>query len=132
MRRALSRSATLAGALFAIALAGCAPDAMNSRQATGFNGFLDRIASVCKPLVIGSRDIGDALVRGGLYDADYNYFFDLTSRLYYGRTSAAAYRSGITGFFGPGGDTTRSLDCIVANLPADRPQAPGGPAVRLQ
>ncbi len=118
-------------ALVAVALSACAPDALRSRQATGFNLYLEQIAGACKPLVIGDRDVGEALVRGGLYDADYNYFFDLTSRLYYGQTTREAYRTAVTGFFGPGASTAKSLDCIVATLPPDRPVPPGGPATKL-
>jgi hypothetical protein len=122
----------LAVALFSLAVAGCAPDAWKSRQASGYNLFLDQVTRKCQPLSIGGRNLGEALSRGGLYDNDYNYFYDLTSRLYYGRTTRDAYRTGITGFFGPGADTTRSVDCILATLPADAPVAAAGPAVKLR
>jgi hypothetical protein len=122
----------LVAALISLAVAGCAPDAWKSRQATGFNLFVDQITQKCQPLSIGGRNLGAALSRGGLYDNDYNYFYDLTSRLYYGRTTRDAYRTGIIGFFGPGADTSRSVDCIVATLPAGVPAATAGPAVKLR
>jgi hypothetical protein len=113
--------------LFAAALAGCAPEAMNNRQATEFNAFLDRIATACQPLVIGSRDIGQDIRRGRSFGDDYDYFLDLTSRLYYGQITEGAYRSGITGFFGPGATTNAALDCIVANVATNRTLPPGAP-----
>jgi len=123
--------AVVASVVAVCALTACAPDVWRGRPATGFNLYLDRITIACKPLVIGNRDLGDALVKGGFYDNDYNYFFDLTSQLYYGRISRDAYRVGITAFLGPGAETARSLDCIVTNLPADRPTPSGGPAIKL-
>jgi len=104
-------------------LCGCAPDAVTNRQATGFNEYLDQVAIQCKPLMIGRYDMTYRLTNRGVYDDDFNYFFDLTSKLYYQRTSPAAYRSGINGFFGGGTTTDRSIDCIIATLPADRPAA---------
>jgi hypothetical protein len=105
------------------ALAGCAPDALNNRAATGFNAYLDQIAVACKPLTIGRYDMTYRLTNKGVYGDDFDYFFDLTSKLYYQRTSPEAYRSGINGFFGAGVTTNRSIDCILANLPTDRPVA---------
>ena len=37
--------------LLAAAATGCAPDAMNNRQATGFNGYLNTLAANCRPLL---------------------------------------------------------------------------------
>jgi hypothetical protein len=110
-----------------IALAGCAPDAVTNKYATGFNAFLDAIAVQCKPLMIGSYDMTYRLQRQGIYGDDFNYFFDATSQLYYQRSTPADYRSAINGFFGAGATTNRGIDCIIANLPADRPKA--GPPV---
>jgi hypothetical protein len=120
------RSPWLATAMLAI-LCGCAPDSVTNRQATGFNAYLDQIAVQCKPLMIGQYDMTYRLTNKGIYGDDFNYFFDLTSQLFYQRTSPAAYRSGVNGFFGGGATTDRSIDCIIATLPADRPKA--GPPV---
>lgn len=112
----------------AYAFTGCAPDAVTNIKATGFNTFLNRIATACKPMLIGPRDVGYQIQHGDSdADSNYNYFLDLTSRLYYGRTSAEAYRSGISGFLGGGRDTDRSLDCILSTLAAER-TATGGVA----
>ncbi len=119
------RAAWMIGAL--AALAGCAPDAVTNKYATGFNAYLDQIAVACRPLVIGSYDMTYRLQQKGVYGDDFNYFFDATSRLYYQRSTPADYRSAINGFFGGGAATNRSIDCIIANLPADRPKA--GPPV---
>jgi hypothetical protein len=116
-------------AIAALTLAGCAPEAWTNVKATGFNGFLNRIALACKPLMIGGRDIGYQIEHGlADNDSNYTYFLDTTSQLYYGRTSIEAYRSGIAGFLGGGADTTRALDCIVSNLAAERANSGGAPA----
>ena len=115
------------------AVAGCAPDAVTNKQATGFNAFIDQIAVACKPLMIGKYDMTYRLTTKGVYGDNFDYFFDLTSKLYYQRTSPADYRSGINGFFGGGSTTDRSISCIIANLPADRPTAgpPLGGAIQV-
>ena len=115
------------------AVAGCAPDAVTNKQATGFNAFIDQIAVACKPLMIGMYDMTYRLTNKGVYGDNFDYFFDLTSKLYYQRTSPADYRSGINGFFGGGSTTDRSISCIIANLPADRPIAgpPLGGAIQV-
>jgi hypothetical protein len=115
-------------AAFAGTLTGCAPDAYTNVKATGYNAFLNQIAVSCKPLLIGARDMGYAIQHessGG--DDKYSYFIDLTSQLYYGRTSPEAYRSGISGFLGGGADTNRSLDCIMSNLTTARASTGGAP-----
>jgi hypothetical protein len=120
----------LAAMVAAFALAGCAPESWTNVKATGFNAFLDKIATACKPLRIGGRDIGYQLEHGiADNDSNYTYFLDTTSQLYYGRTSVDAYRSGISGFLGGGGDTDRALDCILSNLTAERAIPAGTPAL---
>jgi hypothetical protein len=57
---------------------------------------------------------------------DYNYFLDVTSKLYYNRMSPASYRQALEGFFGAGTPNNRSFDCIFRTLPPDRPNAPVG------
>ncbi len=110
------------------ALSACAPDAWNNVQATGYDAFLNEIATKCKPLLIGSRDMSFKILHNDSGDdSNYNYFLDITSELYYGRTSPEAYRSGISGFLGGGADTNRSLDCIMATLHARRAATSGAP-----
>ena len=120
-----SRRALIVAAM--AALAACAPDAVTNREATGFNAYINQIASACRPLMVGSYDMTYQLQNKGLGDNQVNYFFDVTSQLYYQRSTPADYRSAINGFFGGGSTTDRSIDCIIANLPADRPKA--GPPI---
>jgi hypothetical protein len=96
----------------------CAPDAVTSRQATGYNAFLDQIARECKPLQVGRYQMSEMIQRNAMVD-DYVYFIDQTSRLYYGTISEAAYRSSINGFF-EGGSTGVAIDCILSKLPPNR------------
>ncbi len=110
----------------AIAAAGCAPDSVTNRQATGFNGYLDTLATSCRPLVIGPYDVGGWLTMRGSNDPNYPYFFDMTSKLYYGTVSQSEYREGLTGFLGPGSTNGQSFACIFANLPGSRPPGSGG------
>ena len=107
--------------LLAVVVAGCAPDAMNNRQATGFNGYLSTLATTCRPLVIGSTDVGQWLINQGSSDPNYSYFLDMTSRLYYGTVSPAAYRDGLTAFIGQGSTNAQAFACIFGNLPQSTP-----------
>jgi hypothetical protein len=110
--------------LFCAVLQGCAPDSVRSGEKTGFNGFLRQIAADCRPLQFGSQNIGDMLRRGGDGTNDYDYFLNMTSQLYYNRTSAAEYRNALTGFFGPGKTNDASFACLFDNLPDKRPNTP--------
>jgi len=110
--------------LLAIAAVGCAPDSVTNRQATGFNGYLDALTNNCKPLVIGPYNVGGWLTMRGSDDANYNYFFNMTSRLYYGSVSQPEYQDGVGSFLGPGSTNAQAFACIFANLPSQRP--PGG------
>ena len=119
----------MAPALFAVAatLAACAPDAVTNKDATGFNAYINQIASACKPLMVGAYDMTYQLQNKALGDNQVNYFFDITSELYYQRSTPGDYRTAVNGFFGGGSTTDRSIDCIIANLPANRPKA--GPPI---
>jgi len=117
---------TFAAAFTAIALAGCAPDSIRSVEATGFNGYLNKIGQVCQPLLIGDADVGEWIRMNAMGNDNYTYFVDVTSKLYYNRLTPAGYRQAVVGFLGPGGSNDRSFDCIFRNLPADRPNAPVG------
>jgi hypothetical protein len=109
-----------------IAVAGCAPDALTNRDATGFNAYLQTVATSCRPLMIGSNDVGEWLRYPNSSDPNYLYFLDMTSRLYYGTVQRDAYRDGITGFLGPGTSNATSFACIFRNLPAVQTGAPRG------
>ena len=115
----------LAGTLVTLTAA-CAPDSVRNVQASGFNAYVNQIASACQPLQIGSQDVGELIRRNEMGDNNYEYFMDVTSRLYYNRIGPEGYRTAVTGFFGAGSSNQRSFDCIIGNLPLDRPKSPQG------
>lgn len=126
------RIAVFAVSLATLLAAGCAPDDMVNRQATGLDAFTAQIASKCNPLMLGSHNMGQELMYSrGIGDDSYDYFLDITSRVYYGQISPASYRGAVLSFFGAGDDTSRGIDCIIANLPSTPPPVPNGPAKRI-
>ncbi|MFJ4292403.1 hypothetical protein ACIP1U_21865 [Cupriavidus sp. NPDC089707] len=108
-------------------LAGCAPDSVRNVQAKGFNAYLDSLKTACPNMVMGSSNISDWLRSSGdRADDNYVYWLDQTSRLYYQRISVKQYRDSISAALGGRSDAP-ALDCIVRNLPPDRPtHVPGG------
>jgi len=110
--------------LSASLVAACAPDAVRSSQATGFNAYLKQLPSSCKRLQIGSQDLTEQIMMNDMGNNDYNYFVDVTSRLYYNRISEASYRQALVGFFGAGTGNDAAFDCIFRTLPPNRPNAP--------
>lgn len=125
--------AAFALSLAVLAASGCAPDAMTPKsEQTGYDGFLKLVATQCNPLMLGSHNIGqEVLYSHGIGDDSYDYFLDITSRLYYGQISPASYQGAVLGFFGAGDDTNRGIACIIANLPSSPPPMPAGPAKRI-
>jgi hypothetical protein len=106
-------------------LAGCAPDEVRDTNLTTFNAYIRKIGTACGPLRIGTKEIGEMIrLSDAGNDTDYAYFLDVTSKLYYNRISPAAYRESVAGAFGPGAGNDAGLDCILNNLPAQRPNAP--------
>ena len=105
-----------------IAMAACAS---NAGQVDDFNAFLNRIAAECKPLIIGSDDMGQAIVFNGLgaNPGNYNNFLGRTSALYRGAIPPQVYRDSLTAFIGSGTSNQRSFDCIEARLPPAAPAA---------
>jgi pilus assembly protein TadC len=101
--------------MLALAAASCA----SNSQESGFNAFLQTIAAECKPLIIGSDNIGQAIVFNGLgaQPENYNNFLGQTKALYNGSIPATVYRSTLNSFLGGGSSNDRSFDCIVAHLP---------------
>jgi len=116
---------TVATAL-AVATVSCAPDAVRSVEATGFNAYMKKLGQVCQPLLIGGADVGEWIRMNDMSVNNYNYFVDVTSKLYYNRLTQAGYRQAVEGFLGPGTSNDRSFECIYRNLPPDRPNAPVG------
>ena len=106
--------------------AGCAPDSVNSRGATGFNAYLSSLKT-CRPLEIGSTDLSVLIgYNDSMLNQNYQYFVDQTSMLYYNRLSPDQYRQALTAFLGSGWQNDASFNCIIGKLPADRPNAPVG------
>jgi len=122
-----TRRAVCVVVAFGISAAGCAPDSVTNTQATGYNAYLNTIATNCNPLMLGEANVSEWIQNGGANDNNYSYFLDMTSRLYYGTVTPAAYRDGITGFFGPSTRNEASFACIFRNLPPrSMPNAPPG------
>jgi hypothetical protein len=120
----LGRAALLlASAIFGV---GCAPDSVRSVQATGFNAYIKQLPTSCRPLQIGNQDLTEQIMMNDMGNNDYNYFLDVTSKLYYNRISQASYRQALVGFFGAGTSNDKSFECIFRTLPPDRPSAPAG------
>ena len=106
-----------------LTFAGCAS---TGSGADSYNGFLQAIAVQCKPLIIGSDDIGQAIQFNGLgaQPEHYNNFLGKTSALYAGGISPTLYRDSLTTFLGGGSYNKASFDCIIAHLPSQPGQAP--------
>ena len=94
--------------------AGCAPDAVNNRAATGLNGFVNTVQRVCAPVQLGRYQMYNPLMGGG-GDGSYDYWLDQTSKLYYRSISSAQYAESLNAFFGAGNGGT--INCILSNLP---------------
>lgn len=110
----MSRYRPLLLAVAVTAVVGCAPDAIDNRAATGFNGYVNLVSRVCAPIQLGRYQLANPLM-GGAGNNSYDYWLDQTSRLYYRRISGAQYRESLNAFFGAGNDGT--IDCLVNNLP---------------
>src|SRR5574340_940108 len=100
--------------LLVVVCAACASPAEKAAN----EAFLDKIAEDCKPLIIGSENIGQALIFNGVgADPDkYHDFLSATKGLYYGNIPADVYRNSLTSQLGGGPHNDRSFNCIVAHL----------------
>ena len=128
-----TRPARMGLATLALLVAACAPDAWQNYKATGFNDYLNVVQQNCQPLWIGgnlmrSIDASAWQGQGGGFDQ----WLDATSRLYYNRMTPAEYRNSVQSLVMSTSDsrTNQSLDCIIAQLPPDRPRQPPGGIVR--
>ena len=72
------------------------------------------------------QQIDSQYARG--WQSNFEVFLDNTSRLYYNRMSPADYRLAVQSIALTTTDsrTNRSIDCIIAKLPPDRPSKPSG------
>jgi hypothetical protein len=119
---------TCMAALWAAAtLSACAPDAWQNYKATGFNEYLNTVETQCQPLWIGQMYLQkiDASYAGG-QQSNFTALLDNASRMYYNRISPAAFRESVQAQVMTSTDarTNRSLDCMIAQLPPDRPRSP--------
>ena len=131
----MNRNVVSNGAAIALAatLTACAPDAWQNYKATGFDDYLGTIETQCQPLWIGGMYLpkfneSSAGGQGGSFDM----LLDSTSRLYYNRLTPAAFRESVQSLAMTANDprTNRSIDCMIAKLPPDRPRTPPGGIVR--
>jgi len=122
-----------AAAALAASLSACAPDAWQSYKATGFNDYLNTVETQCQPLWIGSMNLPkfDASSAGG-QGGNFDMLLDSTSRLYYNRITPPEFRQSVQALAMTATDarTNRSIDCMIAQLPPDRPRNPPGGIVR--
>jgi hypothetical protein len=105
-------------------LAACAPDAWQNVRAKEFNAYLDTVAAKCQPLWIGStlyRRLDASEGPPGQYDQ----LLDLMSRLFYQRISPAEFRASMPIMAGDS-RSAASVECMIAQLPAERPISPTG------
>jgi len=107
----------------AVLAAACTPDQF--RPSPGYDGFLDRVGQVCYPDTIGPTLVREWAKGNAPDPSGSEGFLDATSKLYYGKMTPFAYRQFLTGFVDNSAATNKAIDCIVANLPADRPGGAG-------
>jgi hypothetical protein len=102
-------------ALFVLGSVSCA----SQSEKAAYETFLNKIAQDCRPLIIGSENIGQALIFNGVgSDPDkYNNFLSKTAGLYYGSVPPQIYRNSLTAFLGSGTYSDRAFECIFAHLP---------------
>jgi hypothetical protein len=118
----------LAAVALVVSIAACAPDAWRNVEATGFNAYLDTVQRQCQPLWFGSMylqsfDVSSA----GAYQSQFSSLLDTASRLYYNRITPADFRNTVQAqSLGADARTNRSIDCMIAQLPPDRPRSPPG------
>jgi hypothetical protein len=102
--------------LLGLACVSCA----SGPERAGYEAFLNTIAEECKPLMIGSDNLGQAIIFNGVGGADpdhYHKFLSQTKGLYYGSTPPTIYRNSLTAVLGGGPYNDRSFECIVAHVP---------------
>ena len=127
MRTRISHSIrSIAAFLLALATISCS----SSPQVDAYNAFLNKIATACDPLIIGSDNMGQAIIYNGLGANNENYttFLRQTSALYEGSMSPAVYRQALTDNLGGGTYNERSFNCIISHLPGKQAGVPTEPA----
>ncbi len=123
----MNRVPSVAIAVLALGVVACTSNPVN---APGYDRFLNTIAADCKPLIIGTDDMGQAITQNGVGAKPENYsnFRSSTSALYSGGISPAVYQNKLTALLGSGDSNQRAFDCIFAHLPQAKAAGPA-PAV---
>ena len=111
------RARRLIGFVLPLALAACAPDAWHADSA--YDAYLDRVRINCWNTSIGSVSIPELMPDAMTTD---DYFMDVTSRFYYGKTSRADYVMALEGSYMARPDSP-GIACVLAQMP-NPPDAP--------
>ena len=117
--------AMLAGLAVAFTATACAPDLMQVGISKQLDDYMDRIAKNCGNMYINGFQVW-VLAQGESADPSYQvYFMDQASMLLYGTITPQQYIADMSGYFddeSPRG--MKAYQCIIAQLPAQAPQAP--------
>ena len=117
--------AMLAGLAVALTTTACAPDLMQVGISTQLDNYMDRISKNCGNMYINGFQVW-VMAQGESADASYQeYFLDQASMLLYGTITPEQYIADMSGYFddmSPRG--MKAYQCIIAQLPAQAPQAP--------
>ncbi len=117
--------AMLAGLAVAFTATACAPDLMQVGISKQLDDYMDRISKNCGNMYINGFQVW-VLAQGESADPSYQvYFMDQASMLLYGTITPQQYIADMSGYFddeSPRG--MKAYQCIIAQLPAQAPQAP--------
>ena len=117
--------AMLVGIIAALAATACAPDLMQVGISRNLDDYMDRISKNCGNMYINGFQVW-VMAQGESADASYQeYFLDQASMLLYGTITPEQYIADMSGYFddmSPRG--MKAYQCIIAQLPAQAPQAP--------
>lgn len=115
----------LAGLAVALSATACAPDLMQIGISKHLDDYMDRIAKNCGNMYINGFQVW-VMAQGESADAsNQEYFLDQASMLLYGTITPEQYIADMSGYFddmSPRG--MKAYQCIIAQLPAQTPQAP--------
>ena len=109
-----ARLAALCGSALLIA---CAPDAWKSSNP--FDDFLDKVQKDCYYDPISSTTIGNLLEPSGNDNA--SYFLDVTSRLYFGKITPAAWTDMVTSQL-QANASDRGVQCLLNEYAKQKPK----------
>jgi hypothetical protein len=117
--------AMLAGLAIALTATACAPDLMQIGISKQLDDYMDRVSKNCGNMYINGFQVW-VMAQGESADASYQeYFLDQASMLLYGTITPEQYIADMSGYFddmSPRG--MKAYQCIIAQLPAQAPQAP--------